>query len=117
VLVLEGHVTGRKRMTHAAKKRNHSAPGLIRLKPKKRVFSKFCCVYDVQIQVEDEHFAIVQRLGGNDGENLRNITRVNKEVSLETKGATDESLLIVFLCFHSVYTASFVWVVTGQDDC
>ena len=54
----------------------------------------FSAVYDVQIQDEEDEFCVVSRLGGNDGENMRNIVRTNKEVLLRMIGNKEKPLHI-----------------------
>ena len=56
------------------------------------MFFKFSVVYDLQIQDEKEGFWIVSRIGGNDGENMRNICRTNKDIFLFIHG--QDSLLM-----------------------
>jgi len=55
---------------------------------------KFSCVYDVQIQDEPEEFCVVSRLGGNDGENMRNIVRTSPENHLWVHGSDRKPLTI-----------------------
>ena len=68
--------------------------------PWRKQHFKFSCVYDVQIQDEEEDFTVVARMGGNDGENLRNIVRMNKEVNLTVKGSKTVPLHVKIDCDH-----------------
>ncbi len=56
---------------------------------------KFSAVYDVQIQSEGEEFDVVSKIRGNDGENMREICRTNKECHLQVCGSKDTPLIIV----------------------
>ena len=73
--------------------------GLDTLHPKRRKYLKFSCVYDVQVQDEQHEFTVVARLGGNDGENLRNIVRTYQCVHLSLHGKKGEPLVIVGFFF------------------
>jgi hypothetical protein len=64
-------------------------------KPRKRRHYKYSAVYDIQIQYEEEEFSVCSRLNGNDGENLRNIVRMNKESQVHLVKDMDYPLHLV----------------------
>lgn len=68
--------------------------GLDLTKPHKRRKFKYSVIYDIQIQNEEEEFTVVARLCGNEGENMRNIVRTNREIHLKLSGAKDVPLTI-----------------------
>ena len=68
--------------------------------PWRKQHFKYSVVYDVQIEDEEEEFCVVSRMGGNDGENLRNIIRTNKEVHLSLLGSRQIPLHLKIDCDH-----------------
>ncbi|CAD7946498.1 unnamed protein product [Amoebophrya sp. A25] len=69
--------------------------GLDAIRPRRRRHYRFACLYDVQVQTEELEFTVVSRLGGNDGENLRTITRTNMAVHLRLEGTQDGEPLVI----------------------
>ncbi|CAD7952569.1 unnamed protein product [Amoebophrya sp. A120] len=92
-LLLGPHIIVRRHAEEELRKM-YGVRGLDAIRLRRRKHFRYACVYDVQIQDEQEEFSCVMRLGGNDGENMRNICRYNPEVHLLIKGEKDEALII-----------------------